>query len=138
MKLVYQEKSVREAIHYIPDPSMTMKIGGQVVDGGMLSITTAKTNGLLEFTGEYLFEDNLDCYPIPPQLMVEGQIELLVRGAVKQRVEFQPSNEVDISSLLGMATPGSQLRITQKICLVEGAFVNYRFPATYSVVLLMN
>jgi hypothetical protein len=70
--------------------------------------------------------------------MVEGQVELIIRGAVKHRFDFPPSKEVDIKELLEMATPGSQLRITQKTCLVEGNFVNHKFHATYTVALFIN
>jgi hypothetical protein len=138
IKLIYQEKTFTEAIHYIPDPEMKVLLGGQVIDGAMFSLTTAKSTNLLQFEGTYQFEDDLMCYPIPPELMVDGQVELVVRGAVKQRIEFERNNEVNIEELLTGASPGSQLRITQKICLVEGSFVNYRFPAIYTVVLLMN
>ena len=136
--LEFQEMTVKAPILSLPDPIMRLRVGGQLVDGGMMSINTAKSTNVIEFVGEYVFDSEADCYPILPQMMVEGQVELISRGKSLRRYEFEATDKVDITEMLEVATPGSQLVVTQKVCLMDGPMLNYRFPAIFTAFVLIN
>jgi len=136
--LYYADKTFKQGVKLIPDPIIKAKLGGQVVETGMASISAAKSTNLLEFEGEYTFQDPTECYPLLPELMVEGQVELSVRGVTKDRIEFAPTKSLDIKRLLDQATPGSQLIITQFNCMVSGNMVMFKASPTYATVVLMN
>jgi hypothetical protein len=136
--LRYGEKTFKQGTKLIPDPIIRAKLGGQLAEAGMASISAAKTTNLIEFVGEYTFIDDISCYPLVAELMVEGQVELKERGATKMRIDFGPAKSVDIKQMLDVATPGSQLIITQFNCMVDGEMVTYRSSPTYAMVVLIN